>query len=148
MTSLRLLPFASEDYDAWYPLWRGYQSFYRVDIPEEVTRLTWSRLLDPDEPMRGTFCLDGDDAVGIVHCVQHRSTWTRGDYLYLQDLFTAAHARGRGVGRLLIQHVYAEAAALGCSRVHWLTHETNHDAMQLYDRIADRSGFVQYRKLL
>ena len=33
-------------------------------------------------------------------------------------------------------------------RVHWLTHETNTDAMQLYYRIADRSGFLQYRKIL
>ena len=68
-----------------------------------------------------------------------------GDYCYLQDLFVAEGRRGDGVGRLLIEAVVAKARALNCSRVHWLTHETNRDAMQLYDRIAERSGFVQYR---
>jgi GNAT superfamily N-acetyltransferase len=68
--------------------------------------------------------------------------------VYLQDLFVSPEARGSGVGRKLIEYVYALARAAGCSRVHWLTHETNTDAMLLYDRIADRSGFVQYRRAL
>ena len=58
----------------------------------------------------------------------------------------APAARGGGIGRQLIEHVYDTAWEAGCARVHWLTHETNHDAMRLYDRIAERSGFVQYRK--
>jgi GNAT superfamily N-acetyltransferase len=68
--------------------------------------------------------------------------------MYLQDLFVEPAKRGLGLGRTLIEHVYAEAARRGCSRVWWLTHETNTDAMVLYDRLADRSGFVQYRKVL
>ena len=32
--------------------------------------------------------------------------------------------------------------------VWWLTHESNTQAMHLYDRIADKSGFIQYRKLM
>ena len=92
-------------------------------------------------------CHDDGRALGLVHTVRHRSCWTIGDYCYLQDLFVAPDARGLGLGRALIEHVYREAAASGCSRVHWLTHETNQDAMLLYDRIGDRSGFVQYRKL-
>jgi ribosomal protein S18 acetylase RimI-like enzyme len=56
--------------------------------------------------------------------------------------------RGSGVGRKLIEHVYAEASRHGCARVYWLTHETNATAMRLYDRVAERSGFVQYRKSL
>ncbi len=64
--------------------------------------------------------------------------------MYLQDLFVDPAMRGQGLGRALIEHVYAEAAARGCSRVWWLTHETNTDAMVLYDRVADKSGFVQY----
>jgi quinol monooxygenase YgiN len=48
----------------------------------------------------------------------------------------------------LIEHVYKTAAENGCSRVYWLTHETNTDAMVLYDRVADKSGFIQYRKML
>ncbi len=90
--------------------------------------------------------MDGSVAVGMVHHIRHRSCWTIGDYLYLQDLFVSPAARGTGIGRKLIEYVYQLAAAQGCSRVHWLTHETNADAMLLYDRIAERSGFVQYRR--
>lgn len=148
MTALQLRTFAPQDFTAWYPLWRAYQAFYRVDIAEDVSRTTWARLLDPAEPMHGTFARSGTAALGIVHYIEHRSCWTRGNYMYLQDLFVVPEARGKGVGHALIEHVYGEAAARGCARVYWLTHETNHDAMQLYDRIADRSGFLQYRKIL
>ncbi len=90
--------------------------------------------------------LDGR-AVGLVHFIYHRSCWTVGDYCYLQDLFVADGLRGSGVGRQLIEHVYAQARAVGASRAHWLTHESNTDAMQLYERIAEPSGFLQYRKI-
>lgn len=148
MSDFGIRPFAAEDFDAWYPLWRGYQAFYKVDIPRATSEITWQRLLDPTEPMSGVFALDGGRPAGIVHYIRHRSCWTVGDYCYLQDLFVAPELRGQGAGRRMIEHVYREAERMGCSRVYWLTHETNTDAMQLYDRIADRSGFVQYRKLL
>jgi GNAT superfamily N-acetyltransferase len=137
-----------EDHDSWYPLWRGYQAFYKVDIAEEVSATTFERLLDPKEPMNGTLAWQGSRAVGMVHYIEHRSTWTVGNYCYLQDLFTAPDLRGGGVGRKLIEHVYAVAKQAGCARVYWLTHETNETAMQLYDRIADKSGFLQYRHML
>ena len=65
---------------------------------------------------------------------------------YLQDLFVAPTHRGQHLGRRLIEHVYAQAKARGCAKLHWLTHETNVNAMKLYDRIAEKPGFVQYRK--
>jgi GNAT superfamily N-acetyltransferase len=135
------------DYASWLPLWRGYQQFYRVDIPLKTTDVTWNRMLDPGEPMHGALAVRDGRAVGMVHYVRHRSCWTVGDYCYLQDLFVTNDARGVGVGRKLIEHVYAAACAAGCSRVHWLTHETNKEAMLLYDRIAERSGFLQYRRI-
>ena len=141
-------PLAASDHHDWLRLWRGYQAFYRVDIPDETSRVVWARLLDPAEPMSGAVALADGRPAGLVHRVRHRSCWTVGDYCYLQDLFVDPAARGLGLGRALIEHVCAEAAAEGCSRVHWLTHETNAEAMALYDRIAERSGFVQYRKLL
>ena len=136
------------DFAQWLPLWKGYQTFYKTDIPTEVSDITWQRLLDPAEPMGGALAWNGDKAVGLVHHIQHRSCWTVGDYCYLQDLFVTDEARGLGIGRKLIEYVYDGAKARGCSRVHWLTHETNTDAMKLYNNIADRSGFIQYRKLL
>ena len=148
MSSEQIRPFTRDDFDTWYPLWRGYQAFYKVDIPRETSDVTWTRLLDPVEPMHGVFALREGRPVGIVHYIEHRSCWTVGDYCYLQDLFVEPGLRGGGHGRALIEHVYAHARSIGCSRVWWLTHETNTDAMQLYDRVADQSGFVQYRKVL
>ena len=148
MSARAIRIFAAEDFDAWLPLWRGYQRFYQVDIPGEVSRITWQRLLDPAEPMHGAFALAADRIVGFVHYIEHRSCWTVGDYCYLQDLFVSPDARGGGHGRALIEHVYAEALSRGCARVHWLTQESNANARRLYDRIADRSGFIQYRKSL
>ena len=148
MPTVTIRPASDGDVDAWLPLWRGYQAFYKTDIPHETTLSTWQRLLAPEEPMHVALAESGGAVVGFVHFIEHRSCWTTGDYMYLQDLFVQPAQRGLGVGRALIEHVYADAAARGCSRVWWLTHETNTDAMVLYDRIASRSGFLQYRKVL
>ena len=147
MASIHIRSLNAADQESWLALWRGYQSFYKVDLPEATSQVTWQRLLDEHEPMSGAVALVGGHTVGIVHFIQHRSCWTPGDYLYLQDLFVAPELRGQGVGRALIEHVYAQARERECSRVYWLTHETNHEAMLLYGRIAERSGFLQYRKV-
>lgn len=146
-TEAKIRPLEAGDFDAWLQLWLGYQRFYKVDLPDATTQVTFERLLDPGEPMWAALATTGGSAVGLAHVIEHRSTWTPGNYAYLQDLFVADAVRGQGIGRMLIDYVYARAKADGCSRVHWLTHETNTDAMQLYDRIGDRSGFVQYRKI-
>jgi GNAT superfamily N-acetyltransferase len=66
----------------------------------------------------------------------------------LQDLLVSAQRRGTGIGRLLIEHVYTTAKANDCDKVHWLTHESNATAIQLYERIAERPGLIQFRKML
>lgn len=148
MHAVKIKSIDNTHFDNWLALWNGYQRFYEVDIPESVTLKTWARLLDPTEPMHAALAMVGEQALGLVHSVYHRSTWTAEDYCYLQDLFVADGARGSGIGRALIEHVHADARRRGASRVYWLTHESNHDARQLYDRIAERSGFIHYRKLL
>jgi GNAT superfamily N-acetyltransferase len=148
MQSIKIKAIESEDFDIWLPLWKGYQRFYEVDIPESVTLKTWARFLDPVEPMHAALAMVGEQTVGLVHSIYHRSAWTSSDDCYLQDLFVAADGRGSGVGRALIEHVYADARLRGASRMYWLTHESNHNARQLYDRVADRSGFIHYRKPL
>jgi GNAT superfamily N-acetyltransferase len=147
--TITIRPMTAADFADWNPLWQAYLTFYESSVADDVTRTSFSRLTDPVEPM-GSFLAYTPDgrAVGMVNWVRHRSTWTTGDYCYLQDLYADPDVRGSGVGRLLIEAVYGVALEMGCSRVHWLTHETNQHAMLLYDRIADRSGFVQYRKLL
>jgi GNAT superfamily N-acetyltransferase len=148
MESVEVRPVAPSDFDAWAPLWDGYQRFYEVEIPEVVTHQTWARFLDPAEPMHAVIGTVHDRVLGFAHSIYHRSTWTTGNYCYLQDLFVEEGARGLGVGRALIEHVYADARTRGAPRVYWSTHESNHSAMELYDRVADRPGFVIYRKTL
>jgi len=141
-------PLSPDERAAWEPLWQGYLAFYGTSVPAETTATTWARLHDPAEPMHVLGALSGSDLLGIVHYIFHRSTWTVGDYCYLQDLFTVEAARGRGVGRALIEAVVDRARDAGASRVYWLTHETNAPARALYDRVADRPGFIQYRRVL
>lgn len=148
MSTLHVRPVTPDDFAAWLPLWQGYQRFYQTTIPDDVTRTTWARFLDPSEPMHAALALLDDAIVGMVHFIEHRSCWTAGNYMYLQDLFTAPTARRRGAARALIEHVYAEATARGCSRVYWLTQESNADARALYDQVASYTGLVQYRRML
>jgi len=146
---LQIEELTSVDYAAWLPLWRAYLEFYKTELAQETVEATWQRLITSSEPMFALGAKNEHGAlVGIAHIVYHRSCWTIGDYCYLQDLFTAEHARGRGVATKLIEAVYVRAKADGASRVHWLTHETNETAKRLYEKVAARSGFIQYRKIL
>jgi GNAT superfamily N-acetyltransferase len=150
--SLQIRPVQPSDFPQWKVLWDGYNAFYGREgataLPEAVTSTTWSRFFDPDEPVHALVA-DGDgDLLGIVHFLFHRSTISIAPTCYLQDLFTLESARGKGVGRALIERVYEIAREAGSARVYWLTHETNDTAMKLYNKVAERSGFVVYRKSL
>jgi GNAT superfamily N-acetyltransferase len=137
---------APADRSAWLRLWLGYLDFYETSLDPAITDTTWTRFLDPAEPM---FCLvaEGDDGalIGFVNCVLHRGTWSIGDFCYLEDLYVSPDARRGGVGRALIEAVYARADELECGRVYWLTHESN-PARKLYDEVARHLGFIQYRR--
>ena len=153
MTSLSIRHLTETDRAAWEPLWRGYLEFYKTSVPSATTDLTWSRLLDPAEPMHvlGAFGPGEGGAerlLGIVHYLYHRTTWTPGDNCYLQDLFTTPEARGKGAGRALIEAVYAKAKEAGAARVYWLTQDDNATARALYDKLADHPGFTVYRKAM
>jgi GNAT superfamily N-acetyltransferase len=141
-----------EDFNAWRVLWDGYNAFYgrvaSTALRPEITQMTWSRFFDAYEPVHALVAEDGGELVGLAHYLFHRSTIQIAPTCYLQDLFTSAAARGRGVGRALIAAVYERAAAADAGRVYWQTHETNSTAMALYDKVAERSGFVVYRKML
>jgi GNAT superfamily N-acetyltransferase len=145
---INVRPLRSDEREAWEPLWRGYLAFYEAAEDPHTTEATWRRFHDPREPMHVLGAFVDDRLVGIVHYLFHRSTWTIGDYCYLQDLFTAPDARGLGAGRALIEAVVERARAAGASRVYWLTHESNATARGLYDTLADRPGFIQYRRIL
>ena len=145
--NVEIRPVGLDERADWEPLWKGYQTFYKVVIPDEATAVTWARLHDPGEPMHVLGAYVDGRLEGIVHYLFHRSSWTVGNYCYLQDLFVAEGVRNLGFGRALIAAVEERARAAGASRVYWLTHETNTDARALYDKVAERPGFIQYRKL-
>jgi GNAT superfamily N-acetyltransferase len=152
--SIEVRPVRRDDFAAWMELWDGYNAFYgrseTTALPPEITRLTWSRFFDDYEPVHALVAEDGSSGslVGLAHFLYHRSTTLANPICYLQDLYTSESARGRGIGRALIEAVYERAAASGSSRVYWQTHETNTVAMRLYDAVAEKSGFLVYRKNL
>jgi len=146
-TDMVIRPVRLDERADWEPLWKCYQTFYKVIISDETTAVTWARLHDPSEQMGVLGAYVDGRLTGIAHYVFHRSCWTAGDYCYLQDLFVAERARNRGLGRALVAAVEEKARAQSASRIYWLTHETNADARALYDKLAERPGFIQYRKL-
>lgn len=140
-------PVGADERAAWEPLWSGYLTFYKATLAPGASDVAWQRFHDPAEPMHLLGAYVDGKLTGIVHYLFHRSTWTPGDYCYLQDLFVDDSARGLGLGRALIEAVYEKAKAAGASRVHWLTQNGNAQARVLYDQVADNSGFMQYRKI-
>ena len=141
-------PVTRKDYADWRPLWDGYNAFYGRSGPtaleEQITEATWERFFSASEPVHALVAQDEDRIVGIAHYLFHRSTTRLHDVCYLQDLFTSQQYRGRGVGRLLIQAVYAAASAAKSSRVYWTTQTTNEAGRALYEKIAKHAGFIVY----
>ena len=138
------------DFPQWLPLWEGYNKFYgrsgQTALADEITRMTWARFFDAYEPVHALVAEDEGQLVGLVHYLFHRSTISIAPACYLQDLFTKESTRNKGIGRKLISAVYEQALLAGVARVYWHTHESNSSAMKLYDQVAERSGFVVYRK--
>ena len=148
MPELIIRPAKRTDRRGWEPLWAGYNAFYHRVIAPETTDMTWARFFDAYEPVHALVAEQEGRLVGLVHYLFHRSTSMIAPTCYLQDLFTLESLRGRGIGRALIEAVYERARVVGSPRVYWQTHETNTTAMRLYDQVAERSGFVVYRKEL
>lgn len=143
--TVTIRPLQQSDHADWRRLWTDYLTFYETSVPEAVYRTSWARLFaDGDFEPRGLIALLDGKAVGLVHYLFHRSTWSVEGNCYLQDLFTAPEARGKGAGAALIEAVREAAAERGVTNIYWMTHETNATARKLYDRVARRTGFIEY----
>ncbi len=146
--TLTIRPVAPADRLAWEPLWAGYNAFYERSGPTalapEVTQSTWQRFLDPGEPVFALVAEQGGELAGLAHYLFHRSTTRIEPVCYLQDLFTSPALRGRGVGRALIEGVYARAHEAGVRRTYWQTRQTNTAGRLLYDKLARHAGFIVY----
>lgn len=135
----------ARDEAAWRPLWRGYLQFYGAELPDEIYRTTFGRLVDPGvADYCGLIAEEGGEAVGIAHYIFHRHGWRIEPVCYLQDLFVSEAARGTGAGRRLIEGVYVAADAAGAPSVYWLTQEDNRTARRLYDRVGRVTPFIKY----
>ncbi len=140
-------PLTAADEPEWRRLWTGYLEFYGATVPEAVYAGTFARLLDP--AVTDLNCLlavkDGKPA-GLVHYIFHRHCWRVEDVVYLQDLYADPDVRGSGIGRALIEAVYAEADKNGTPSVYWMTQDFNENARHLYDRIAALTPFIKYQR--
>lgn len=148
MSSIRIRHLEPSDKAAWVAMFKAYVDFYKAAVPDAVIELTWQRLIgDEEENMLGLVAIDGDGKpVGLATLVFHRSTWSPTCYCYLEDLFVDPQARAKGIGRALIEAVYAEADARGATRTYWATEETNYRARGLYDQVGTKTHFLQYRR--
>jgi GNAT superfamily N-acetyltransferase len=147
-TPFKVRPLLAKDKSAWTPLFLGYIAFYKSSVTDETIELTWQRLMSGGDGVhRGLVVVDANDApFGIAHVLFHRSTWSQTYYCYLEDLFVSPDARAKGAGRALIEAVYVEADKMGATRTYWSTQESNYRARGLYDQVATKSPFIQYRR--
>ncbi len=148
LSDITIRPIQPADRAAWEPLWAGYNAFYdragATALAPEITQTLWERLFDPAEPVFALVAEHDGALAGLVHYLFHRSTSRIEPVCYLQDLFTSPALRGRGVGRALIEGVYARAGDAGARRVYWQTRESNAAGRLLYDKVARHLGFIVY----
>jgi len=149
--SVQTRPIQAADKDAWLDLWEGYNQFYKRTIPTEVTDKTFSRFLDEGVRMYGAVAVDSSDnnkLIGFVHWYPHQSTSSVDEVVYLHDLFVDPNVRNKGTGRKLIEHVYEHAKGIPASSVYWHTQYFNYQGQILYTKVAARTDFVKYQKIL
>lgn len=137
-----------KDKSIWLRLFKGYIEFYKASIADETIEETWRRLRAGGEGFHIAFVAvdERDTPIGLAHVLFHRSTWSPTTYCYLEDLFVDPARRKTGAGRALIEATYREADARGATRTYWSTQEFNYTARALYDQLATKSPFVQYRR--
>lgn len=145
--SVTLRSLRTQDKPQWAHLWQAYLAFYETTRPPEIYDLYFDRLLGTDPQDLNAIVAEADGKlVGLTHYLFHRHGWSVENTCYLQDLYTAPDARGMGLGRALIEAVYAEADAAGVPNVYWLTQDFNTQARQLYDRIGVKTPFIKYAR--
>ncbi|MDE0097823.1 MAG: GNAT family N-acetyltransferase [Gammaproteobacteria bacterium] len=145
--TLTIRPPAAADRLSWYRLWNAYLEFHDNSLPDEISRITFDRLLDPDRPQQcGLLALEDGQAVGLAHYIFHPHCRHVEDVCYLQDLFTDPAYRGQGVGRALVKGVYEAADRVGAPSVYWITRDSNEIARALFDRVGELTPFIKYRR--
>ncbi|MEH6718342.1 MAG: GNAT family N-acetyltransferase [Aurantimonas endophytica] len=147
MSAVMIRPLAATDEAEWRRLWTAYLEFYEASVPEAVYATSFARMLSGKaDEFRGLIAEVDGRPVGLAHYLFHRHGWRVENVCYLQDLYADPDVRGSGVGRALIEAVYAAADEEGCPSVYWMTQDFNRTARQLYDRIGEQTPFVKYQR--
>ncbi|AXQ23250.1 GNAT family N-acetyltransferase [Acinetobacter wuhouensis] len=146
--STQIIPLDEIRFEQWLPLWQEYLNFYKTQLSNEQISLSWKRITNSEQADMFGFAIQvNNEVVGFVHLISHMSMWTDKPCCYLQDLYVNETHRNQGLARKLIEHSY-QVCSGKYDRVYWLTHESNLTAQYLYDRIATKTGFIQYKKVL
>ena len=144
---LKIRPLGIEDRSEWAQMWSDYLSFYDIEVAPEVYETTFARLINPANRVQNALVAELDGAaVGLVHYIYHAHNWRVEDVCYLQDLYAKESVRGQGIGRALIEAVYAAADANGTPNVYWMTQDFNANARLLDDRIGTLTPFIKYSR--
>lgn len=147
MSDLKIRPLEKADHADWHRLWTDYLTFYETTLPEEIFVSTFERLTDPERVNQNALVAELDGKiVGLTHYITHAHNWQATDVVYLQDLYADPEVRGKGIGRALIEGVYAAADANRTPTVYWMTQDFNTEARKLYDRIAKLTPFIKYSR--
>jgi GNAT superfamily N-acetyltransferase len=137
---------AAGDEQAWSGLWTAWQSHMGGRVPEDVSASAWTQIITPGSGLFALLALSDEGALGFANVSATPFAWTAGPILFLQDLYVAPEARGRGLGRSLLQAVYDEADALGAAQVFWMVDELDSDLQAFYARQGIRTPYLRYMR--
>ena len=144
-STVKLRELDKADFESWKRLWSDYLVFYNTKLNALIFETTFERLVSKENTAQNAIvACKNNEMVGLVHYIFHPDNWNIEDDCYLQDLFVVETARGLGIGRSLIEAVYAEADKRGSPSVYWLTEKTNKKARALYDKVAQATSFIEY----
>jgi GNAT superfamily N-acetyltransferase len=143
---LEISPVEAVEFERLLPLITAYQRFYEVeDVDEARNRTFFRRFLTPSEDGMLLGAHAGAEFAGYACLYWHFSSLSAAETVLMNDLFVAEPARGRGVGRALIEASAEVARERGAAHLEWATAPDNLTAQRLYDSTgAERSEWVEY----
>jgi GNAT superfamily N-acetyltransferase len=140
-------PVLEEEFETLLPLIAAYQRFYEVDdVDSERNRFFFRRFLAPSGDGELLAARDGGGLILGYACLYwHFSSLAAVETVLMNDLFVAPEARGRGIGRALIEASRDVARARGAGWLEWATAPDNHTAQRLYDSLStEKSTWLEY----
>lgn len=132
------------DEAVWLKLWHGYCEDLGVSADKDLTRRTWTRILDPDSAIMCIVAEVEGQVYGLAHCVVHEYTLERQAVCCLQDVYVVPSARGRGIASALIEWLCNAMRAEGWAQLYWLAREDNELARKLSGRFAAPDRLSRY----